>query len=312
MCFLIILKQNDMKNILKNIVIVLVLSIGSSACDKDPEMKFNGDLELCSCLNMEDINKTIPIVNEFLTGLPNGISEEQTFESLQTWLKSFPCDIDAKILIGKDMDWGREQMYGFAISIKDNEIIRELSLDFLGFNDEGISPYSQIAGYSYDKQDAIHVKTKYSKINNVFDFINSLGFDVKNTGYGTYISSMPADLANLEFIINNLKAKPYTNDNWVIGHLNWYMPGITFFVNLYDIHNKDYQADWIKTMNDYKLVEYDFANEYKDYDEDYIYGPGHLIVFYIPEETGKQWETKFMEYSFVRWSELSYTKYTIR
>lgn len=65
-------------------------------------------------------------------------------------------------------------------------------------------------------------------------------------------------------------------------------------------------------MSDYKLVEYDFAKEYKDYDDDYIYGPGQLIAFYIPEETGKEWEAKFLEYDFVRWTDLSYTAYTIR
>ena len=308
---------------MKNVVIILVLAICLSACDEgaeinlsagdeDTEMDFNSDLEFCSCLNMEDINKTIPIVNEFLAELPEGISGEKTFEYLKTWLNTFPCDINAKILIGEDMFWGGERIYGVSISIKDNEIFRELSLDFLGFNYEGIDPYSQIVGYSYDKQNIIQVKTKYSKNIDVFDFINSTGFDVQNTKYGTYISSMPADSANLEFITNKLKVKPYTNDNWVNGHLNWYTTGITFFVNLYEMHNLDYQSDWIKTMDEYKLVEYDFANEYKDYDEDYIYGPGVLIAFYIPEGTGKEWETKFAEYPFVRWAELSYTRYTIR
>ena len=50
-------------------------------------------------------------------------------------------------------------------------------------------------------------------------------------------------------------------------------------------------------MNDYKLVEHHFDM---------------LIVFYIPEGTGKQWEKKFEEYDFVHWAELSYTRYTIR
>jgi hypothetical protein len=120
---------------------------------------------------------------------------------------------------------------------------------------------------------------------------------------------LPSDSANLKNITSILKAKPYTNDAWGVGHLNWYLPGITFFVRLYDMHNRDYQADWIKTMKDYKLVEYDFAKEYKDYDEDYIYGPGDIIVFMIPEETGKQWEAKFMEYNFVRWTEMSNSCY---
>jgi len=254
----------------------------------------------CSCLNLEDINKTIPIINEFLAGLPDSVSKEQTFESLETWLNSFPCSIDAKILYGVDIIWGREQMYGVAISINDNEIVRELELDFAVIQQGGnlVLTYSQIAGYLYYKQDAIYVKTEFTKIDKVFDFINSLEFDVKRIDDGCYISSMPADSANLKYIRSNLLAKPYVDNGFgVAAHLNWYTSGITFFVPLLDMHNRDYQTDWIKTMNDYKLVEWNFAM---------------MIVFYIPEGTGKQWETTFGKYDFVRWTELSYTRYRIR
>ena len=251
------------------------------------------DGELCSCLNMENVKKTIPIINDFLAELPDGTSPEQTFESLKTWLNSFPCNINAKILYGGDMTGSGTRILGVAISVKDNEIVRELELDFAATN------YSQIAGYKYTKQDAIHVKTNYTKISNVFDFINSLELDVKQIESGTYLSSMAANTDTLQYIINNLKAKPYTSDSWVTGHLNWYNANIVIFVNLYDMKNKVYQEDWIKTMNEYK-----FEN-YKD-------APGHIIVFYIPEGTGKQWETKFTEYDFINWAEQSYTRYTIR
>lgn len=62
--------------------------------------------------------------------------------------------------------------------------------------------------------------------------------------------------------------------------------------------NANYQADWIETMNKYKLENYNESE--------------HTVVFYIPEGTGKQWETNFAEYDFVHWAELSYTSYRIR
>ena len=284
-----------MKNILTKVVSVLILAMAFFSCEKENGNEFIEDVEFCSCLDLENIHKTIPLVNNFLAGLPDGISKEQTFESLKTWLNSFPCNVDAKILYGVDLIWGKEQMSAVTISVKDNEIVRELELDFAVINNA--ITYSKIAGYAYYKQDAIYVKTKYTKIDEVFDFINSLGFKVKQIENGTYISSMPATTENLQYITNNLKAKPYTNDAWVVGHLNWYTSGITFFVNLYDMHNKDYQTDWFETMNEYKLVEWDFAM---------------TIVFYIPEDTGKQWETNFTEYDFVDWAEFSHTRYTIR
>lgn len=286
-----------MKSIFKNVVIVLMLAIGISACDKDPEIRQNDNVDFCSCLNLEDINKTIPVINEFLAGLPNGITKEQTFNSLETWLNSFPCNVDAKILYGVDMIWGQEQMYGVAISVKDNEIVRELELDFAVI--DNALTYSQIAGFVYYKQDAIYVKTQYTEIDKVFEFINSLSFDVKEIQEGTYLSSMAANTETLQYIINKLKAKPYTTDSWVTGHLNWYNANIVIFLNLYDMQNINYQSDWKETMREYEL-------------ENYANGPKHIIVFYIPEGTGEQWETNFTGYDFVDWAELSYTRYTIR
>jgi len=302
-----------MKSISKNTVIILALLISAYACSKDPDMDFSGGEDFCSCLTMDDINKTIPIVNDFLAELPDEMKlnngwghSEQIYEILVKWFTSFPCSTDAKILVGYDFFRGGEKKYGVGISIKDKKRVRELELDF------AYNTLTQIAGYIYTKQDAIHVATKYTKMTDVFGFINSLEFDAKEIQYGTFISSMPSDSANLKIITKILKAKPYTNDAWVIGHLNWYLPGITFFVQLYDMHNRDYQADWIKTMKEYKLIEYDYP-DYKELVIDgIVYGPGDVIVFMIPEDTGKQWETKFMKYNFVRWTQMSYTRYTIR
>jgi len=72
----------------------------------------------------------------------------------------------------------------------------------------------------------------------------------------------------------------------VSGHLNWYNANIAISVRLYDMKNTNYQADRKETMNEYKL-------------ENYKSGPEHNIVFYIPEGTGEQWETNFIEYDFL-------------
>jgi len=250
----------------------------------------------CSYFNMENIYKTIPIVNEFLAELPNGTSREQTFELLVEWFNSFSCDIDARILWGVDIIWGQERMRGVGIPIKDGERIRMLEVDFAIINNA--LTHTQIAGYSYHKQDAIHVQTTLTRINEVFAFINSRGFDVKRIEHGCYISSMPANQTNLEYIRSNLLTRPYVDSGWgVAAHLNWYTPGITFFVQLTNMHNKDYQEDWIKTMSEYRLVEWNHAM---------------AVIFYIPEDTGEQWKEKFEQYDFVRWAERTFTRYTIR
>ena len=308
-----------MKNSLKNVTIMLILAIAASACEKEPFPYGQCLTECPNFCNMENIHKTIPLVNEFLAKLPNNISREKTFESLVEWLNSFSCKIDAEILYREILvgpgPWPRRPvMSSVGFSVKDDKIIREIELDFAVIEQNGnlTVTHLKIAGYIYTKQDIIHVSTRYTKLNDVFDFINSKGLEVYEIQSGCYISSMPVDSANLKLITNSLKAKPYTRDHWVVGHFNWYMPGITFFVRLYDMHRKDYQADWIKTMNDYKMVKYEFPNSPETTIDGITYGPGDLIVFRIPEETGKQWETTFRKYDFVRWSSMGYSRYTIR
>lgn len=287
----------NMKSVLHNIIILLMIAVGTIACDKETEKEIIDDKDFSSYLTMEDISKTIPIVNEFLENLPDTISKEKTFEELVTWMNSFSRQVNAKIIYSTDFYWGNKVMSGVSVPVDDNGITRELELDF-AIIDNAIS-YSQIAGYVYNKQDIIYVKTQYTNIDSVFKFINSLDLVVNVIENGTYLSSLPAKSDTLAFIIEKLKAKPYTNKTWVTGHLNWYNANMVIFIHLYNMKIKDYQIDWKATMGKYKL-------------ENYASGPKHIIAFYIPEGTGKQWETRFTEYNFVDWAESGYSRYKIR
>ena len=298
--------------------VILLLVAGFLSCDKQSSsVEPEDDLEFCSCFDsFENINKTIPVVNEFLASLPdetrlNGgwTHKEQIFKSLVTWFKSLPCIIDASILYSDAAVYPPE-MGGITFSVKDNNTVKELYLDFAII--DHVVTYSQIAGYYYAKQDAIHVATRLIKIDKVFDFVNSLDFCVKEIQGGTYFSNMPSNTDNLQTIVNGLKEKPYTNNSWVIGNLNGFNNQIILYIRLYEMHNRNYQEDWFKSMKEYQLVEDDFASQLEVLDEGYIYGPGHIIVFDIPEGTGKHWETKFKEYNFVRWTEMSHSRCDIR
>jgi len=278
-----------MKNVFKNAAIVLMLAIGVSACDKEPEIEIDKD-EFCSYFNMENIHKTIPYVNEFLATLPNNTSRERTFEHLETWFNSFSCNINARILWGVDLIWGQNQMRGVGIPIKDGERVRMLEVDFAIIEYRGnlIVTHSQIDGFSHIKQDAINVKTNLTQIDEVFDFINASGLD-------RYLSFMYPDSVNLGQIRSSLLAKSYVGQ--IASHLHWGPPdAITFFIELLNMHNLEYQKDWIETMKKYKLVE----------------NAQMMIQFRIPEGTGKEWETKFENLDFVHWAERSYTTHRIR
>jgi len=144
----------------------------------------------------------------------------------------------------------------------------------------------------------VSVKTKrYFTINEVFDFINSLDLDVEQIYNGVYVSTMSSD--SLQYILDCLNAKPYTNNgsDWprVTGYLHYLTNQIAVFPYLLNMKNKAYQEDWRQSMDEYKLVE-QFA-----YDDS-----GYIICFRVPEGTEKYWETQFKKYEFVEWAELNY------
>ena len=250
--------------------------------------------EFCSCVSLEQIDRTIPVVNQYLRSLGKNSDDEQRFQALAGWFKSFPCIIDARIISYETISEGYPPKREVAFSFMEEGIARELIL--------GFSTINKVLSYHYDIINGVYVKTKKDfTIDKVFDFINSLDIDVNYIYDVTYISSMPSE--NLQYILDNLNAKPYTSEGnmWrVSGYLHYLTNQIHISPRLYDIKNKDYQADWLKSMDDYQLVEdmrYDFS--------------GHSIVFQIQEDPENKGTPNFEEYDFVEWAEFSYNRYMI-
>lgn len=79
--------------------LVLLLLIGFIGCNKDNQL-IDSD-KLCPHLNIENINKIIPIINDYLVSLLSSNSsaeDEQNIQALTKWLKSSSCIIDARII----------------------------------------------------------------------------------------------------------------------------------------------------------------------------------------------------------------------
>lgn len=271
-------------------IIILFLILGITGCSKDEEVSRVeiSEEEFCPCVHLENIDKTIPLVNQYLRGSAKGLDEEQRLLALATWFKSYPCIIDARVIVHESY-YGDRPKREIAFSFKDGGITRELILDF--------STTNKVLSYHYDLVNGAHVRVKnYFTIDKIFDFINSLDFDVKYIDSGVYISNMSSD--NLQYILNSLNAKPYTNDGnaWrVTGYLHYSTSQITIFPKFFNIKNKDYQADWLESMNVYELIE----------------RGGYIIRFQIPEDPENRGIPKFEENEFVEWAELSYNRYTI-
>jgi len=91
---------------------------------------------ICLYLNSENIDKTIPIINEFLEGLPssNSFSEdEQNLQALTEWLKSNSCVIDATILCVSCI-YTYPAQSEISFSFKEGAVTKEIILDIIMTN----------------------------------------------------------------------------------------------------------------------------------------------------------------------------------
>ena len=87
----------DMKTIiLKYSAFFLILLATLSCCKSEESVEPTGQEKFCSYLNTENIDKTIPVVNDFLNGLSSG--EEVAITELEAWLRSCPCVVDASVI----------------------------------------------------------------------------------------------------------------------------------------------------------------------------------------------------------------------
>ena len=71
-----------------------------AGCNRDKNNGYDENVakeKFCSFLNVENIDKTIPFVDEFLSGLSDGLNDEQQLQELTAWLKSCSCIINATV-----------------------------------------------------------------------------------------------------------------------------------------------------------------------------------------------------------------------
>ena len=278
---------------LKSVGIILFFLLGFIGCNKEEVIEISSE-EFCLHLNSENMDETMPVINEYLEKLPNNLSNKQKLLQLTRWLKSASCIIDATILC-ESCIYGMyiPTMSEILITFEENGIREDFIYDIVMTNP------LQVA-FSHREYEPMQVSVKTKKnftINEVFDFVNSLDIDVEQIYNGVYVSTMSPD--SLQYILDCLNAKPYTNDNsdWqrVTGYLHYLTNQITVFPYLFNMKNKAYQEDWCQSMDEYKLVE-QFA-----YDDS-----GYIIRFRVPEGTEKYWEMQFKKYEFVDWAELNH------
>ena len=124
--------------ILKHTAFLLLLIAVTAGCNKQPNTVVEEPEEptykemFCSHVNASGIDETIPIVNEFLSGLSAALNDEQQLQMLATWLKSCPCIIDAAVLT-QSADETDPPISEILVSFEENEteirLVMSLSME---------------------------------------------------------------------------------------------------------------------------------------------------------------------------------------
>jgi len=112
---------------LKHLLFLLILAVATAGCNRDNENEEIVEKEFCLCVNVENIDQIIPIINEFL----NGLSYDKYFmwqlQDLVSWLKSHPCIIDAAVY--SQLHTQPAPVYQISLSFEENETTKRLFID---------------------------------------------------------------------------------------------------------------------------------------------------------------------------------------
>ena len=112
---------------------VCMLFIAVSGCETKSTVPDEDDdealkLKFCSFLNTEDIVKTIPLVDKFLSSLSNNLDDAQKLQALTAWLNEQPCIIEASVLCQSCVETN-SPMSEIFISFDDDGMTQEFVLD---------------------------------------------------------------------------------------------------------------------------------------------------------------------------------------
>ncbi len=111
--------------------LVLLMLTAFIGCNKDDQL-IDSD-KLCPHLNIENIKKIIPIINDYLASLPSSNSsseDEQNIQALTKWLKSSSCIIDAQIICVSCI-YTLPTQSEVSFTFKEGEATYEVTLDII-------------------------------------------------------------------------------------------------------------------------------------------------------------------------------------
>jgi len=217
----------------KFVAIFLVFAMATTGCivennnDNNEEPKnIEGneeveEIEFCSCLNEENINQTIPIINEFLCGLSNDLDDDEQLEALVTWLKSQPCIIDATLLCQSCLETELPKSE-ILISFEENGIKKELVIDI------AMEKPLRVASYHENKETLSFAKTKW-KLEGIVDAETGSIKVLEGSDFIlSYTIAFGVLLNNSGFLVDSFYYDNTCYDGSVLHEIGWYKRAVGF------------------------------------------------------------------------------------
>ena len=125
--------------------IVCMLFFTAPGCGKKNTFVENDDADFCACHNVDDIGKTIPIMNELLSHSPY----TRYIENVIDWLREQPCVYDARLIYQNNREYINNEtgMTEVALSFEENGITRIFILEFSGNKTNSDETNLKVEGY---------------------------------------------------------------------------------------------------------------------------------------------------------------------
>ena len=194
---------------MEKIVFLLIMAVATAGCNREKSNAYDEHAakeNFCSHLNAENIDQTIPIVNQFLSGLSAELNNEQQLQELTAWLKSCPCIIDAEVLTQP--------------SSQTNPSMREIEVSF----DENGTTKRFIMTISMEKPLKVTGYHEYMELKDDFcTFLNVDDIDKTIPFVDEFLSGLATQLDDeqqLQALVDWLKTQPCIIDAAIYGEIN--------------------------------------------------------------------------------------------
>ena len=190
------------------VVTLLALAVLTATCNRKKDVIEEED-EFCSCLNVENFDKAIPFVDEFLGEMSKDLDDARKLQELTDWLNAQPCVIDASVLrLPSDADHAL-----VLISFNEKGTTKEFVLEISMSNPPKVAGYREFEGMEALFCPLVNVENFDRAIPFVDGFLSGLSDDLDVVQkLADWLNAQPCIIKASVFCLPCIEKEPPTNE----------------------------------------------------------------------------------------------------